>query len=212
MVRNPDAVHLDHREPKMYALSPDWLNKLGLEQMAIRQVRAGVVTHLTGLDGGDQMANRELGPMRMAIQLRDLGWAIVKHLRDRMDVQVNWPGLDDIQVAEFSLRAMPAVSYGEPLFDNTFFPRSLDYLEEDAAFLLSLCEREIMEETSEYSFDRAGHLALLADIAGERVTQQTIARTVREWLFVADVPADHQNGRVARSPISQRQYSGTISG
>jgi hypothetical protein len=149
VVCDPVAVHLDYRGRNVCAISPDWLNKLGLEQMADRQVRLGVVAHLAGLDGGDQMANHELGPMCMALQSRALGWvgrvtATVEQFRNTGDVEVNWPGLDDIEVAEFSSRVMPTVSYGEPLFDNTFFPHSLSYADEEGALLLSLCERDVM--------------------------------------------------------------------
>jgi hypothetical protein len=70
---DPEAVSLDYQGSKIYSLSPGWLNRLGLEQMAARQVRAGESTHLTGLDGIDQMVDRELGPMRVAIQIRDFG-------------------------------------------------------------------------------------------------------------------------------------------
>jgi hypothetical protein len=127
----------------------DWLNKLGLEEMADRQVRSGMQTHLAGLDGGDQMANRELGPMCVALQLRARGWighvtATVKHLCETRDIEVNWPGLDDVEVVDFSLRVMPIISFGEPLFDNTLEPYNLGYSAEDLTNLLCLCEIEIM--------------------------------------------------------------------
>jgi hypothetical protein len=119
--------------------------------MVNRQVRAGVVAHLAGLDGSDQMANHELGPTRMAIQMRDFGWiqrmtATVEQLRDQGGIRVNWPGLDDVQVVEFSSRVMPTVSCGDPLFELDITPFDLCLSEEETASRLNLCKRRTMEE------------------------------------------------------------------
>jgi hypothetical protein len=188
--------------------------------MANRQVRAGVVAHLTGLNGSDQMAYRELGPMCVAIQIRDFGWirrmtATVKQLRDQGGIRVNWPGLDDVQVLEFSSRVMPIVSYGDPLFEPDIMPFDLRLPEEETASRLNLCERKTMSEVSEYSSQRTEYVELLSDSknfsktergnmceefatqekqrcdnAGAGVAPQIITLAVREWLFLFEAPAD----------------------
>jgi hypothetical protein len=214
------AVRLKCRELKVCSLSPDWINRQGLEEMAASQVKACVITHLTSFDGGDQLVAHHLALMCVAIQVKNNGFfgratSIVKYLWEKGEMDsLNWPGLEEINVQEIKLRVPPSVNYGEVLFDIGYVisdePWRLNFSPEERHNLLSLSKTLRLPEMSERDFVNRGYLRMVVDSDQLGVERRGLfygACPEREQKRFDEgvTPTPHYNARAVREWLNATQ-------
>jgi hypothetical protein len=59
-------VEIESKELSIHSLTPKWLNAMVLTEMSDGWTRAGLTTHLPGLNGGEQMGVHHLAPVHVA--------------------------------------------------------------------------------------------------------------------------------------------------
>jgi hypothetical protein len=109
------AVEIECEELKTHSLTPRWLIEKGLIEMSEGWTRAGLVAHLAGLNGGEQMVAHHLSSVCMAQNVKCHGFpgrviACVKTAWNlRQMPYLRWPGLEDVDVHAIPLKSGPKV-------------------------------------------------------------------------------------------------------
>jgi hypothetical protein len=167
---NPKAVGIECEELSIHSLMPRWLNAMALTEMSDGWTRAGLTTHLAGLNAGEQMVAHHLAPVCVAQNVLCHGFpgrviACVKTAWDlRGMLYLRWSSLEDVDVCAMPLESGPKIPVGRLLFSfSEADPRQLNMTNAERDAIISMCRTARLPDVGEDEFITWGYLAKMMD-------------------------------------------------